>query len=107
MGFLARLFGGKQGGGGGDDPQAIQLYVRCDHCGEQIHIRANRPTDITLEYDESGMGSHRVLHKEILGSKCQRLMYAHLTLGAGDQIVESRLEGCTLISREQFEAGEG
>ena len=107
MGLLARLFGGKSTAGSSGDSEGLHLYVRCDRCGEKIHIRANRRTDVTQEYDENGAGSGRVLHKEILGSKCQNLMYAHLTLGAGDQVVESRLEGCTLISREDYEAGSG
>lgn len=104
MGLLGRLFGGKPKGGIGEDGDGLHIYVRCDRCGEKIHIRANRRTDVTQEFDEDGEGSARVLHKEILGSRCQNLMYAHLTLGAGDRIVESRLEGCSLISREDYEA---
>jgi hypothetical protein len=106
MGLLSRLFGNKDRGAGGDDRQGLHIYVRCDRCGETIHIRANRRTDITQEYDESGDRTTRVLHKEILGSKCQNLMYAHLTLDASDKVIDSRMERCTLISREEYEAGQ-
>jgi hypothetical protein len=105
MGLLSRLFGNKDRGAAGDDREGLHIYVRCDRCGEKVHIRANRRTDITQEYDESGDRSKRVLHKEILGSKCQNLMYAHLTLDAADKVIDSRMEGCTLISREEYEAG--
>lgn len=107
MGFLSRLLGGKGGASAAmtGDAEGFHFYVRCDRCGERIHIRANKQKDVADEWD--GDASMRVLHKEILGSRCQNLMYAHLTLDARDAIVEARTERCTLISREQYEAGEG
>ena len=46
----------------------------------------------------------KVLHKEILGSRCQNLMYVHLTLDASYTITEAQTERCTLISRQDYEA---
>jgi hypothetical protein len=104
MGFLARLFGG--GGArkdSGSDPGGIHLYVRCAKCGEKIHVRANRHTDISQEYAEGG-STVPTLHKEILGSKCQNLMYAHFTFDQSYRIVTSSGERCTIISQAEFEA---
>jgi hypothetical protein len=107
MGFLSKLFGGKGGvpAGDHDDPDGFHFYVRCDRCGEQLHIRANKRTDIVDEAEDDA--PVKVLHKEILGSACQNLMYVHLTLDASYRIVEAQTERCTLISREQYESADG
>jgi hypothetical protein len=102
MGFLSKLFGGGNRGAGSGDPEGIHFYVRCDKCGEKIHIRANRTSDVSDDYE--GETVTKVLHKEILGSRCQNLMYVHLTLDAGYRIVEAQTERCTMISREEYEA---
>jgi len=105
MGLLSRLFGGKGGqGSGAGDAEGLHIYVRCDKCGEKIHIRANRRTDVTQEYGEGGDRATTMLHKEILGGRCQNLMYAHLTLDSAYKVVGSQMERCTLITREEFEA---
>lgn len=102
MGFLRGIFGGKSAGVDTADRDGIHFYVRCDRCGERIHIRANRTSDVADEYD--GEAVAKILHKEVLGSRCQNLMYVHLTLDAGYRIVESSTERCALITREAFEA---
>ena len=103
MGFLRRLFGGTAGGDASDgDPGGFHFYVRCNRCGEVLHIRANRATDIAEEYD--GDDTARVLHKEILGGNCPNLMYVHLTLDGAFQIVETETERCTLVGRQEYEA---
>jgi hypothetical protein len=105
MGFLAKLFGARTGAvkGSGGDSGGIHLYVRCAKCGEKVHVRANRHTDISQEYDDNG---HAVptLHKEILGSRCQNLMYAHLTFDPSYRVVTSSGERCSIISQAEFEA---
>ncbi len=44
------------------------------------------------------------LHKEILGSRCQNLMYAHFTFDPSYRVVTSRGERCSIISQAEFEA---
>ena len=108
MGFLARLFGARDRARSGDgtDPGGIHLYVQCVKCGEKIHVRANRNTDISQEYEEGGGQGTLTLHKEILGSRCQNLMYAHFTFDPSFRVVTSRGERCTIITRAEFEAAE-
>ncbi|HEY8286606.1 MAG TPA: hypothetical protein VIJ28_19630 [Chloroflexota bacterium] len=105
MGFLAKLFGGGRRPAEGGDRDGIHVYVRCDKCGEKIHARANRNTDISQEYADDGGRATPTLHKEILGSGCQNLMYVHLTFDSAFRVVSSTGERCKVISREEFEAG--
>lgn len=108
MGFLSRLFGGKRSdatGGDSGDPDGLHFYVRCDRCGERLHIRVNKRTDIADDYEAEP--PVKMLHKEVLGSRCPNLMYVHLTLDASYGITEAQTERCTLISREEYEASEG
>jgi hypothetical protein len=104
MGLLSRLFKGRDRAAASGDPEGLHIYVRCDRCGEVIHVRANKRTDITQEYQDDSDRATPVLHKEILGSKCQNLMYVHLTLDSSYNIVASDLERCTLVSQEAYEA---
>ena len=106
MGFFSRLFGNKRHAAGGGDPHALHFYVQCAKCGEKVHVRVAPQTDIFMDYEAGGGQGARTLHKEILGSACQNLMYLHLILDASDRIVESSTERCTLISRDQFEAAQ-
>ena len=108
MGFLSRLFGGGTAASAGQDNgdrDGLHFYVRCDKCGETIHIRASKANDVGVDYGDDDAVS-RALHKEVLGSRCQNLMYVHLTLDDRFNIVESSTERCTLISREQYEASQ-
>ena len=50
MGFLKRLFGG----GEPRDPDAIWLYVRCDHCGQKMRIRVDRRLDLRPDFERGG-----------------------------------------------------
>jgi len=105
MGFLSRLFGGSRSGGADQgDAGGFHFYVRCARCGEAMHIRVNRSTDIADDYD--GETTAKMLHKEILGSNCQNLMYVHLTLDASYRIVESQTERCTLIGEQEYQAAQ-
>ena len=104
MSFLARLFGGGGREGESGDPDGIHIYVRCDKCGEKVHVRANRRTDISQEYEDEGQRAVPTLHKEILGSRCQNLMYAHITFDSNFKVVSRQGDRCKIISREEYEA---
>jgi hypothetical protein len=106
MGFLSRWFGRKPQASGSGDRGVLHFYVECAKCGEKLHVRAVPQTDAYLDYPEGSAQGVRTLHKEILGSACQNLMYLHVILDSSNRVVESRAEGCTVISREQFEAAQ-
>lgn len=105
MGFLSKIFGGgasRIGEAASTDRDGIHFYVRCEKCGEKIHIRASRQNDVSDDYD--GEVVRKMLNKEILGSRCQNLMYAHLGLDQSGKIVESTMERCILITKEEYES---
>jgi hypothetical protein len=106
VGFFSRWFGNRRSAPGGADRHALHFYVQCAKCGERLHVRVVPQTDAYLDYAAGSEQGVRTLHKEILGSACQNLMYLHVILDSADRVVESSTERCTLISRDQFEAAQ-
>jgi hypothetical protein len=104
VGFISRLFGGKGETQSSADSDGLHIYVKCDKCGEKIHVRANKRTDVSQEYADGGDTAVPTLHKEILGSGCQNLMYVHLTLDAAYRVVASDAQRCTVITQADYEA---
>ncbi len=106
MGFLSRLFGRRSAAGSAADADgALWLYVRCARCEETIRVRLQPRTDAQPEYDESGRATHSFLRKEILGNRCPNLMSVELHLDGRGRISDQSAERCTIIGREEYEAG--
>jgi len=95
LGKLASLFGGQ--GGTGDD--AIHIYVECERCKARVHVRLDRRHDISVR-EEGGY----YVRKEIMDSKCFRLMAAEITFDAAYRIQSQEVQGGRFISREEYEA---
>jgi hypothetical protein len=95
MGFLKRLFGG----GEPRDPDAIWLYVRCDHCGQKMKIRVDRRLDLRPDFERGGYR----LYKSIMDGTCFSQMMARVHFDSGQRIVSQELEGGTFLSRKEFE----
>ncbi len=107
MGFLDKLGKALQGGGsgGGGDGNILWLYVQCKHCGEVVRVRVNKSTDLEHLYDpESEASIGYALHKEVMGTKCFRLMRVEMRFDTNQRVVEQSVEGGQLLSREQAEA---
>lgn len=103
MSFLRKLFGGV-----GADDEGIYLYVQCSACGEAISVRANPATDLGPVWDENTDATTGYeLHKEMLGSRCNRLIYGHWSFDASRKIVGSEIEGGREITRAEFDALSG
>ncbi len=97
MGFLPRLGRDK---GRPTDPDGIYFYVRCDHCGEKLRIRADRRHDLLEDYQTGTL----VWKKEIMDSRCFRIMYATVVFGPGLRVQSQTVEGSGhFISQEEFE----
>jgi hypothetical protein len=71
LGKLASLFGSNSAGGADD---ALHIYVECERCKAKVHVRLDRRHDISVRED----GGYFV-RKEIMDSKCFRLMAAEIT----------------------------
>lgn len=94
---LASLFGATRTGGRGDD--AVHLYVECERCKSRVHVRLDRRHDISLRED----GGYYV-RKEIMDSKCFRLMAAEITFDSAYRIQSQEVQGGRFISSAEYEA---
>ena len=96
---LSSLFGSK-GAGGGDD--AVHIYVECERCKSKVHVRLDRRHDISVRED----GGHYV-RKEIMDSKCFRLMAAEITFDSAYRIQSQEVQGGRFISATEYDAATG
>ncbi len=99
MGFLNKLtslFGAKPSQPADD---AIHVYVECDRCKSKVHVRLDKRHDLSAG-EEGGY----FVRKEIMDSKCFRLMTAELVLDGSYRIQRQDLQGGRFISKEEFEA---
>ena len=99
MGLLKKLgaFFGGTGSGGRDD--AVHVYVECGRCQSKVHVRLDRRNDISAR-EEGGY----YVRKEIMDSKCFRLMPAEITFDASYRIQTQAVQGGRFTSREEYEA---
>ena len=98
MGFfekLASLFGAKSAGGADD---AIHIYVECDRCKSKVHVRLDRRHDISGRED----GGYYV-RKEVMDSKCFRLMIAEITFDNAYRIQSQEIQGGRFVSAADYE----
>ena len=93
---LSSLFGAK-GAGGGDD--AVHIYVECERCKSKVHVRLDRRHDISVRED----GGYYV-RKEIMDSKCFRLMAAEITFDSAYRIQSQEVQGGRFVSAAEYEA---
>jgi hypothetical protein len=99
MGFLDRftsLFGAKPSQQADD---AIHVYVECDRCKSKVHVRLDKRHDLSV-----GEGGGYFVRKEIMDSKCFRLMSAELVFDGSYRMQRQDLQGGRFISKEEFEA---
>lgn len=101
MDFLRRLFGGQRQSGPADN--ALHIYVRCSRCGAPVHVRVHLFNDLAVEYDDNENVTGYRLRKEIMDSRCFRLIYADLHFDRNRQEIERSIEGGEFISGEEFE----
>src|SRR5512142_2396710 len=95
VGILARLFGGKSTK---DSDDAIQMYVECGRCKAKVHVRLDKRHDLS-----QGEGGGYFVRKEIMDSKCFRLMTAEVMFDGAYRIQTQEVQGGRLLSKEEFE----
>jgi len=105
MGFLdklASLFAGRKETGVEKDARAMYFHVKCNACGEKIRLRVDSYNDLAQEFDDNDKTSGYALEKDVLGSKCFRMMHLHVAFDSGKRIMETRVDHGVLISKEEF-----
>ena len=88
---LASLFGSTPSKEADD---AIHVYVECGRCKSVVHVRLDRRHDLS-QGDEGGY----FVRKEVMDSKCFRLMTAEISFDSAYRIQRQDLQGGRFISR--------
>jgi hypothetical protein len=96
VGILARLFGGKSTK---DSDDAIHIYVECGRCKSKVHVRLDKRHDLS----QREAGGYFV-RKEMMDSRCFRLMTAEVIFDSGYRIQSQEVQGGRFVSKEEFEA---
>ena len=100
MGLLDRLTSLFSSKPSKEADDAVHLYVECGRCKSKVHVRLDKRHDIS-----HGEGGGYFVRKEIMDSKCFRLMAAEITFDAAYRIQSQEIQGGRLISREEYEIG--
>lgn len=84
---------------------ALWVYVRCQHCGEAISIRADRRYDLASEWREPGEeGPAYTMHKDIVGERCFQRISVDVGFDARLQIVQQQITGGDFLTAEAYAA---
>jgi hypothetical protein len=100
MNLLRRLFGASAAPA---SDNAIHLYVRCNRCSAPVHVRIDPRNDLVIEYGDDDDATGYRLIKEIMDSRCFRLMRAEIEYDRGRRELGRTLEGGTFISKEEYD----
>jgi hypothetical protein len=100
MNFLRRLFRGSERS---SSDGAIHLYVRCKRCSAPVHVRVDPRNDLLIEYgDEDDTTGYRLI-KEIMDSRCFRLMRAEIEYDHARHEFNRQIEGGTFITKDEYD----
>lgn len=101
MNFLRRLFGGNDNNREHDG--AIHVYVECGRCHAVVHVRVDPRNDLMPEYgDGDDLTGYRLI-KEIMDSRCFRLMRAEIEYDVRRREINRMIEGGAFITRDEYE----
>jgi hypothetical protein len=101
MGFLKKLLGGDRA----PQDDGVYFYVRCDSCGEAIRVRMNPGSDLDPVFEGSGDDpSSYEFRKEILGSRCFKLIYGVWRFDKGRRLTGGEVQGATEITADEYAA---
>jgi hypothetical protein len=78
---------------------AVRFVVQCNRCNEEITVKIRTSSDISRVYEEDGgpPGSVYYVRKEILGSKCNNLIYLTAYFNESFNLVSSDVTGGKII----------
>ncbi|MBM3707002.1 MAG: hypothetical protein FJW69_01465 [Actinobacteria bacterium] len=77
----------------------LVFNIKCNKCGEEIAVKIRRTSDISRIYEDEGgtQGSSFYVRKEILGNKCNNLIYLTAYFGENFNLLSSEISGGTII----------
>ena len=79
----------------GSGSKFISFRIICDRCKEEITVKASKTSDISRLYegDEAPGGAEYLLRKEILGNKCNNLVYITIYFDSGYNVISKEISG--------------
>jgi len=99
MGLLDKVRSLFSSGPSAQADDAIHIYVECGRCKSKVHVRLDKRHDLS-----QGEGGGYFVRKEIMDSKCFRLMTAEIALDTSYRIERQEVQGGRFISKQEFEA---
>jgi len=78
---------------------AIQIYVECERCKAKVRVRLDKRHDLS-----QSEGGGYFVRKEIMDSKCFRMMTAEINFDGSYRIQNQEVQGGRFISKQEFEA---
>lgn len=78
---------------------AVHIYMECGRCKSKVHVRLDKRHDLSR-----GEGGGYFVRKEIMDSKCFRLMAAEIVFDSRYQVESQDIQGGRFISKEEYEA---
>jgi len=99
MGLLSKLASLFSPGPSAGADDAVHLYVECARCKSKVHVRLDRRNDLS-----QGEGGGYFVRKEIMDSKCFRLMTADLVFDSMYRVESQDIQGGRFLSKEEYEA---
>jgi hypothetical protein len=78
---------------------AIHIYVECGRCQSKVHVRLDKRHDLS-----QGEGGGHFVRKEIMDSKCFRLMPPAIGSDRGYRIQTPELQGRRFITKAEYDA---
>jgi hypothetical protein len=78
---------------------AVKFVMQCNRCNEEITVKIRTSSDISRVYEEDGAPSGSVFYvrKEILGSKCNNLIYLTAYFNESFNLISSDVTGGKII----------
>jgi hypothetical protein len=77
----------------------VAFVIQCNRCCEEINVKIRTSSDISRVYEEDGgpPGSVFYVRKEILGSKCNNLIYLTAYFNESFSLISSDVTGGKVI----------
>lgn len=101
---LNRLFAAEEGRVG-LCARSFELGVRCDVCGEVIHLRVDRDHELQSIYqqdvEEGAQPQEYLLTKEVVGEGCQNLIRFSIRFDCDHGVIEFEIEGGEFVQLDR------
>ena len=77
----------------------LVFNIKCNRCGEEITVKIRKTSDISRIYENEDrpQGSSFYVRKEILGNKCNNLIYLTAYFGESFNLISSEISGGKII----------